>query len=836
MVYWKKNPEEVATPQNKKKMKPTPRVSVEEIEDFDQGVVRRAIYGMYDRNEHVTLDALLDVIRANTGPDTASIFEGRTTTLYKLLHKIGFSWQKSGRKVLMEDVNVDAKKIAFLREYRKLAVENNNFVFLDETWIFSTRKPAVSCQSVYCYRWRNYPQRVEEKTNMQHGSRSTTSSTRLMKWYVSADTRFCGCLRTIVNIIQLSWCGQTARGTKRNIPEETTSLMMQLSESFGKKPLLESQLKMFQFSWSKNVDHTEKIINDDWAREIKMDASETQPFIIQIGNNESDEEEEVLVVPLFLVEVGLNPSGNQVRCRRETGGWSGPKPTSLEHGLASCLPAGWAGSCQNRHNLPKVRVTDQSLACCASLFSRPLYLSSALAQATTPILSTAWTAPQSMSSEPSKCIQRQRELLSLLARVMVTVSHPHGISFSRGLAIQPGCATCLKEILNRLMLRRSNLVLTLSLPTVTLHPIATNVAGTSFCSTATTLPGHSHRYFSYPYPHVSGHNFAVIATSATVALQRSARPIMVKAATIIEYMGRTNQDFSPGTNFSANNTPALISQDKKCMARAQDRTIPTERPPPIGIGMIMLTFVDRGCHLIISKVKQYNQNKGIFFVVSTQRRLPMHQNHRKQVKRLFQVKSSAAFTPLALQTGKYSSCRLAAILFVLETLAKERAAGQFDSIGDSQRKLSKPLYLQLWNQCLYGPHLNATLLIQSGTQSAGAECVSSHSSYVPGAGSTVRYYVSKPRNKRTTKDREKWAQDHELRTSDQYSNPYLPNIGSPVFHESDALDRAATEAGARSANFDVSLRHHLASPTPSSLRGNTWLVTLYNLYNFYPDI
>nr|CAD7417967.1 unnamed protein product [Timema poppensis] len=33
--------------------------------------------------------------------------------------------------------------------------------------------------------------------------------------------------------------------------------------------------------WGKNVGHTEKIINDDWAREMKMDASETQPFIKQ---------------------------------------------------------------------------------------------------------------------------------------------------------------------------------------------------------------------------------------------------------------------------------------------------------------------------------------------------------------------------------------------------------------------------------------------------------------------------------------------------------------------------------------------------------------------------
>nr|CAD7587577.1 unnamed protein product [Timema genevievae] len=36
-----------------------------------------------------------------------------------------------------------------------------------------------------------------------------------------------------------------------------------------------------------------------------------------------------------LVKVGLNPNGNQVRRRQETGDWSGLKPTSLEHGLVN---------------------------------------------------------------------------------------------------------------------------------------------------------------------------------------------------------------------------------------------------------------------------------------------------------------------------------------------------------------------------------------------------------------------------------------------------------------------------------------------------------------------
>nr|CAD7408282.1 unnamed protein product [Timema poppensis] len=69
-------------------------------------------------------------------------------------------------------------------------------------------------------------------------------------------------------------------------------------------------------------------------------------------------------------------------------------------------------------------------------FRRPLYLSSALAQAMPPTLSTAWTAPQSTFSEPS-----------------------------------------VTRVLNMVVPR--NIVLTPSLPTVTLPPIATHVARTN---------------------------------------------------------------------------------------------------------------------------------------------------------------------------------------------------------------------------------------------------------------------------------------------------------------------------------------------------------------------
>nr|CAD7268982.1 unnamed protein product [Timema shepardi]CAD7581449.1 unnamed protein product [Timema californicum] len=55
----------------------------------------------------------------------------------------------------MEDVNVAAKRITFLREYRKLAAENNNFVLLDETWFFPRleKLPTKSWRKVEYAAW-----------------------------------------------------------------------------------------------------------------------------------------------------------------------------------------------------------------------------------------------------------------------------------------------------------------------------------------------------------------------------------------------------------------------------------------------------------------------------------------------------------------------------------------------------------------------------------------------------------------------------------------------------------------------------------------------------------
>nr|CAD7432504.1 unnamed protein product [Timema monikensis] len=290
----------------REKKKPTSRVSVEAIDDFDRGVVHRAIYSMYDRNQHVTLDTLLDVLRANPGPDTANIFGGGRTTLYKLLHEIGFSWFKTnGRKVLMEDVNVATKRIAFLREYRKLAAENNNFIFLDETLIFSkggeTTHKELEERRICCmaHEAQHQVQPLSDENGADEQSFSPQTRKKykideMVREYGHQVLRLPSC-HCQYNPIELVW--ENCKGYYKKHTGSNNKFMMQLSEPFGKKPLLD---------WSKNVDYTNKLINDDRAKEMKMDASEIQHFIIQIGNNESDtdyEEEEVLAVPLLSDEV-----------------------------------------------------------------------------------------------------------------------------------------------------------------------------------------------------------------------------------------------------------------------------------------------------------------------------------------------------------------------------------------------------------------------------------------------------------------------------------------------------------------------------------------------------
>nr|CAD7206065.1 unnamed protein product [Timema douglasi] len=108
---------------------------LETLDDFTRDSVRQVIYRMYHEGKHVLMDSILLAIRS------AEIdFKGGKSTLTKLLKVMGFKWQKyCGRKALMEEPNICAKRICFLREYLQHMSDSIyvDFVYLDETWIFS---------------------------------------------------------------------------------------------------------------------------------------------------------------------------------------------------------------------------------------------------------------------------------------------------------------------------------------------------------------------------------------------------------------------------------------------------------------------------------------------------------------------------------------------------------------------------------------------------------------------------------------------------------------------------------------------------------------------------
>lgn len=78
------------------------------------------------------------------------IYEGSRSSLYKVLKKAGFSYQKDNpRLALMEKPDIAAKRRRFLERYMEnelLGQAKKPYVFIDETWIFSNGSHRKSWQ------------------------------------------------------------------------------------------------------------------------------------------------------------------------------------------------------------------------------------------------------------------------------------------------------------------------------------------------------------------------------------------------------------------------------------------------------------------------------------------------------------------------------------------------------------------------------------------------------------------------------------------------------------------------------------------------------------------
>ncbi|KAF2891828.1 hypothetical protein ILUMI_14345, partial [Ignelater luminosus] len=94
--------------------------------------VQDVIYYMYFRKQHVTLSMLLLELKVR------EVIDISCSSLRLLLFNIGLKYLKdNNRRALCEKPAVVQQRRMFLRKIRKLEAEDYNFVYLDETWIFS---------------------------------------------------------------------------------------------------------------------------------------------------------------------------------------------------------------------------------------------------------------------------------------------------------------------------------------------------------------------------------------------------------------------------------------------------------------------------------------------------------------------------------------------------------------------------------------------------------------------------------------------------------------------------------------------------------------------------
>lgn len=112
--------------------KTRPSLKTNDMSEERKFEIRNTIYQMRAKKEHVTLSAILSKLKEKEFGDIGK------TSLWKVLRNIGFKFKREdNRKALCERSSVVHKRIDFLRKYSKLKEEGANFIYLDETWIFS---------------------------------------------------------------------------------------------------------------------------------------------------------------------------------------------------------------------------------------------------------------------------------------------------------------------------------------------------------------------------------------------------------------------------------------------------------------------------------------------------------------------------------------------------------------------------------------------------------------------------------------------------------------------------------------------------------------------------
>ena len=105
------------------------------MDTFNEAVVRRTVNDYYIvEKERPTLKKIHEKLKQSIE------FKGSQSTLRTILKRMGFRWKKTknNRQILMENHDIRAKRLQYLREIKKYRNEGRSIIYMDETYIHSS--------------------------------------------------------------------------------------------------------------------------------------------------------------------------------------------------------------------------------------------------------------------------------------------------------------------------------------------------------------------------------------------------------------------------------------------------------------------------------------------------------------------------------------------------------------------------------------------------------------------------------------------------------------------------------------------------------------------------
>lgn len=116
----------------KKRSKSKP---VTNIDNFDQGVIKRCIHHFHNTNNELpTIKKLKSKLEEDIN------FQGSERSLRRIIKDLGFRWKKTenNRKILIETSNIRFQRIEYLRKIKQYRQEGKTIVYTDESYVDSS--------------------------------------------------------------------------------------------------------------------------------------------------------------------------------------------------------------------------------------------------------------------------------------------------------------------------------------------------------------------------------------------------------------------------------------------------------------------------------------------------------------------------------------------------------------------------------------------------------------------------------------------------------------------------------------------------------------------------